>query len=375
MEPHQYHRRVLLAVTGLSPQVVTETLFALTQKQPPAFVPTEIRLITTGKGAEHARLNLLSESIGWFHRLCRDWNLPAIAFPAEYIRTIPGSDGVTLEDIRDGADNTRAADFITARVAELTRDPQSALHVSIAGGRKTMGYYLGYALSLFGREQDRLSHVLVSPPYENHREFYYPTPHEHAIHVHEGGKEIAYDCRHARVELADIPFVRLRQGLPRELLDGDARFSTAVAAARCSAPAPELHIDAARRSVTAGGEAVKLAPKEFALLLWLARRCKEGRGPIRCTKAPDTGLARDYLSACRTLYGEFGAETERLEKGLAKGMDSAWFSPAKSRVNDALVKALGRSGAAVYQIQTLGKRREGRFAITLDAEQIHIAES
>jgi CRISPR-associated protein (TIGR02584 family) len=33
--------------------------------------------------------------------------------------------------------------------------------MSIAGGRKTMGFYAGYALSLYGRAQDRMSHVLV----------------------------------------------------------------------------------------------------------------------------------------------------------------------------------------------------------------------
>jgi CRISPR-associated protein (TIGR02584 family) len=41
-----------------------------------------------------------------------------------------------------------------------TADPQASLHVSIAGERKTMGFYVGYALSLFGRTQGRLSHVL-----------------------------------------------------------------------------------------------------------------------------------------------------------------------------------------------------------------------
>ena len=43
------------------------------------------------------------------------------------------------------------ADAITALVRALTADPGSAVHASIAGGRKTMGFYLGYALSLFGR--------------------------------------------------------------------------------------------------------------------------------------------------------------------------------------------------------------------------------
>lgn len=37
-----------------------------------------------------------------------------------------------------------------------------------------MGYYLGYALSLYGRAQDRLSHVLVTERYESLRDFFIP---------------------------------------------------------------------------------------------------------------------------------------------------------------------------------------------------------
>ncbi len=40
-----------------------------------------------------------------------------------------------------------------------------------------MGLFLGIAFQLFARPQDRLSHVLVSPPdLEGHPEFYYPPP-------------------------------------------------------------------------------------------------------------------------------------------------------------------------------------------------------
>ncbi|MBV5299598.1 MAG: TIGR02584 family CRISPR-associated protein, partial [Rhodoferax sp.] len=76
-------------------------------------------------------------------------------------------------DIRSPADNRAAADFITAQVRAITADSGCALHASIAGGRKTMGFYLGYALSLFGRPQDRLSHVLVSEPFESSYDFFY----------------------------------------------------------------------------------------------------------------------------------------------------------------------------------------------------------
>ncbi len=54
-QPHQFPRRLLVAVTGLSPQIVTETLYALAVAPPAsAFVPTEIHLITTRSGAEKA---------------------------------------------------------------------------------------------------------------------------------------------------------------------------------------------------------------------------------------------------------------------------------------------------------------------------------
>jgi hypothetical protein len=37
-----YPRRILLAVTGLTPQVITETLYALAIQRQPAFIPTDI---------------------------------------------------------------------------------------------------------------------------------------------------------------------------------------------------------------------------------------------------------------------------------------------------------------------------------------------
>jgi CRISPR-associated protein (TIGR02584 family) len=54
-DPAAYPRRILLAVTGLSPQIVTETLYALGVKGSPVWVPTEVRIITTRWGAEQAR--------------------------------------------------------------------------------------------------------------------------------------------------------------------------------------------------------------------------------------------------------------------------------------------------------------------------------
>src|SRR5260370_42691991 len=96
--PASYPRRMLLAVTGLTPQIVTETLYALAVERR-LWVPTEIRILTTRRGAEKARRALLSGESGWFHRLCADYRLPAIAFGVDDVHVIPGPQGLPLDDI------------------------------------------------------------------------------------------------------------------------------------------------------------------------------------------------------------------------------------------------------------------------------------
>jgi CRISPR-associated protein (TIGR02584 family) len=67
------------------------------------------------------------------------------------------ANGEPLVDIRTQANNQAMADGITEWIRSFTADPETAMHVSIAGARKTMGFYAGYALSLYSRSQDRLS--------------------------------------------------------------------------------------------------------------------------------------------------------------------------------------------------------------------------
>jgi len=366
--PHSFPRRILLAVTGLSPQVVTETLYALAVTQDPPFVPTEVRLITTAKGAEHARLTLLSDEPGWFHRLCRDYGLDGIRFDTACIHTLSTTGVQTLEDIRTPADNERAADAITEWVRELTAEANSALHVSIAGGRKTMGFYAGYAMSLYGRPQDRLSHVLVSPPFESHPDFFYPTPRARVIYSLDTGKQ-PLDTREATVALAEIPFVRLRDGLrPSRLLKGEASFSQTVAAAQKALEPPELIIDLTRCCISAAGEVVELPPAELAFYSWMARRRQDGRDFVHWT---DEDIAGEYLTEYGRITPEMSGEYERAEKALRKGMTKDDFDQRKSKTNSTLKDTLGEQLAQPYMIGSEGRRPKTRFGLRLEPEAIH----
>ena len=366
--PEQAPRRILLAVTGLSPQVVTETLYALAVARPRPFVPTEIHLITTGEGAERARLTLLDPDEGRFLVMQRDYpQLGAARFAA--IHRVCNVLGDALDDIRTDEDNRACADSITSLVRELTADPAAALHVSIAGGRKTMGFYLGYALSLYGRPQDRLTHVLVAEPFEGDHQFYYPPPRPRVLVIR--GRPVS--TADARVELAEIPFVRLREGLPDELRTGRAGFTETVAAAQRALAPAQLTIDLARRQLKAGGIAVPMPPAQLAFYCLLARRCKKGLEGLRWS---DSGVAEEYLAEYRALSGELSGAYERVARTLRDGMTEECFEQRKARVNRALRDALGDAACRPYLIAAEGKRSVTRYRLTLPASTVHfVADS
>ena len=366
-------RRILLAVTGLTPQIVTETLYALACDRPDPWIPHEVHLITTATGADNARLNLLAGQC-WFHRLCEDYGLPPIVFTPEQIHVLQDAEGRPLDDIRTQADNTLAADFITETLRGLTEDPETEIHVSIAGGRKTMGYYLGYALSLYGRPQDRLSHVLVSDPYETNRDFYYPTPYEHPIHSRRGDKEVTVDAHNARVDLAAIPFVRLRDGLPERLRTGQASFTRVVDTANRGLQAPQLVLNIADRQAWADEEALGLSETEFLILLWLAERAARGE---QATDWSAQALAEEFLALAGRVLSSMSGAYERIEKAITerKGVTircAKYFEPHKSRINGKLETVLGARSAERYQIATSRDGERVTVFLPLKPEQITV---
>lgn len=365
--------RILLCTTGLSPQVVTETLYALAVQSDPAWVPTEVRLLTTKRGAANARLNLLSSQPGWFHRLCDEYELPPIRFEGDSVQVIRDQEGRELEDISTQEHNDAAADLMTEVVRQLTSDPATELHVSIAGGRKTMGYYLGYALSLFGRPQDVLSHVLVSSPFESHPDFYFPSKSERIIQTF-GPNPQPLDCRNAEVRLANIPFVRLRDGLPLTLRQGACSFSETVQLANRSLERPCLELKVGARQVLADGQAVNLGETSFVVLLWLAERTRAGRSMVDWGQSD---AVDDFLHSARRVINPMSGKFEKMEASLEPIRTIAvklrkYFEPHKTRINNALRDALGESSAKRYAIDRVDTSEGYSVRLPLEPDQIKV---
>ncbi|MEJ5370184.1 MAG: CRISPR-associated ring nuclease Csm6 [Bryobacteraceae bacterium] len=362
-------RRILVAVTGLSPQVVTETVYALAVQRKPAWIPTEIRVISTSEGAERAKLTLLGKDPGWFHRLRKDYRLPPMRFDESLIRGLKRKGGGALDDIRTEEDNLAAADALLEEIADATAKADE-VHVSIAGGRKTMGFFAGYALSLVGREQDALSHVLVEPPFESHPDFFYPSPTPRIIYT-PPPQSRPLDASRARVTLAEIPFVRLRRLLEKSRRGRKGGFARAVQQAQ-EALRPRVVIRYGEGCVEAGGERIPLRPAELAFYGMIARAAAEGK-TVECPpNGPDRELAARFLAEYRRVMGGKEDRT-RTEKSLEKGMDRAYFLERKSRISRAFREALGSREGARYEVRAEGRRPATGYSLSVAPGEIEFA--
>jgi len=249
-------------------------------------------------------------------------------------------------------------------VQELTADDNSSLDVSLSGGRRTMTFYVGYALSLFGRPQDRLTHVLVEDEYFFNTEFFYPTP-EPLWVVRDDNT--GFDASKVEVTLADIPFVRLRGGLPSRLLNGQTSFSDTVDAAQAELAPPEVMFHAQTRALQCGNKPVVMNTVELSFYVLMLRRCQQGIAPARWT---DDALDKEFLEVYAQLSVQAKGGIERIKKALVKGMTKEYFEQRKSRVNSALRQALGKRTAQIYCIDSHGKRPNTRFGVSLPASAI-----
>lgn len=366
--PESFPRRVLLCVVGLTPQVVTETLWALAVQADPPFVPSELEIVTTTAGAERVEL-MLTGGRRILDALARDYPGRGLAGLAERTNLHLVAEGSRrIEDIASVGANAALADLLVEVVRKLTADPQSALHVSIAGGRKTMGFLAGYALSLFGRPQDRLSHVLVDPAFEQHQEFYYPPPAPQVL-LSQSKDQRPISTDRCNLVLADIPFVRLRQGLPRDLLEGRASFAEAVASLQDRFRPPSLHIDLSRREVRAHGRPVKCTPIELAFWAWLAERRRLAGEHAGVGKADRDGLARFFA-----LYAQIGTpeQVERSRRAVEGDPKQAWLSERIARHNK-LVEAVLGPAHPHYRVLAVGKRPNTRWQLATPPDAIRLA--
>lgn len=371
------NKRILLSVTGMSPAVVTETLYALVTEK--GFIPTEIQVITTIQGKNKLLSTLLGieggrkERKGALQEFIEDYGeqygFSKIHFDESCIHIIEDTEGEKLPDIRTPQENEFAADNIVKLVGELCQDDETQLHVSIAGGRKTMGFFMGYALSLYGREQDSLSHVLVDEKFETLPNFYYRKPYPHII-INRDGLEL--DASKANIMLAEIPWVRLGLGISNELLGGKISYSDSVAKAQQILTKPSLTflspID--DQKVKFGNTEIKLSPKEYSFLLSLVLAKQKN--------IAYSLFSKDIFTLYLSVYTILKGNADSLEKRVKFATDETEFAEETKKIYSESCHHLGKKIKAAFSIGNndtpyIPSSSHQRYELLIEEENIDIS--
>lgn len=386
------YRNILLCVAGLTPQIITEVLYALTQQRGERV--DEIRVITTLPGQGKLLECLLDPREGKFFAFCRDYGIdPAsVRFDHTSITAVQTADGRTLDDIRLKEENERTADRICEIVRELTKQEDVRIHASAAGGRKTMGIFLASAMQLFGRGQDVLSHVLVNEPFENHPDFYYIPPQHITLEVkdRQGNVIDHVSTADARIELADIPFVRLRGVMRGWLDDLPSGYGEIVRKTQeeldVQDAAHELRLACDKKTVTLLNRTAKLTERQFFFYLLFARARKLGSG--------EAGFLRPMEITYEDLDGTFRIISKtrgrKLERGIEHWEDFPRFDFLPGLIRDverqdleSLQKTLIEVVAKIKQrmeaaklpehcwLGPKGQRGDLRYGLRVPPERIH----
>ncbi|WP_447974784.1 CRISPR-associated ring nuclease Csm6 [Nitrospira sp. Kam-Ns4a] len=368
-------RDVLVALCGLTPQVVTETLWALHHRTPPIH-PAEVWILTTQAGRTACLDKLLgaNRALTQFVREYRP--RPAPRCPASHIVVLTGAGGRPLEDVRTEQDNAAMADQIAAFIRRQTERPDARLHCSVAGGRKTMGVLLASALQLFGREHDRLYHVLVPPEFESLDRFFFPPTRPGWVTARDGRR---LHTNQARIELAELPYVRLRGLLPAQPHRTIGPFSAIVETANrrlrlLQDPEP-VRLTARDAGIRIGDRIVTLTPTQMALYRALARTKLQHctRHDLRtcgdCTDCYVT-FTKSTWEATRHLLAE-RAGCPVLEESSDEKDIANQFRSLVSKLNNKLDSAVGLVGTEnPYRVRSAGPKGETAYGLALDKTKI-----
>ncbi|MGQ9799958.1 MAG: CRISPR-associated ring nuclease Csm6 [Ignavibacterium sp.] len=326
---------ILICVSGLTPQIVTETLFCLAVKE--KIQIDEIYVLTTKRGRdvilgldEHPSTpkTALSKEI---KNLCRDYNIKKPKFEENDTHIIIAKEeSIELSDIRSDKDNILFPNKVASFIREKTADSNNVLYCSITGGRKSMSVHLANALSLFARENDKLLHVLTKEEHEF--KGFYPK-----------NKNEIKD-----LELSEIPFVRLRSLLMFEDKDTDIlklNFDQIVKRTQRNlkliSDKNKFILDFERREIKYKTESIILEPLEFLFYYFFVDSKERGIQKISIYDITSNETRERFIE----YFNEYYAKSRSIKdfNWYKKGFNQFDFRSKRSKINNKIKKLLNNT--------------------------------
>ena len=375
-------KEVFVFVAGSTPQIISETIYALANQSPPVY-PDRIFVITTAPGKRRALRTLVDH--GMLGELCAEYDIPAVTLSNDSFLVLKDSNDTELDDIRTVEANETAGDQIARFLRCLSSEPNCRLHCSLSGGRKSMSYFMGVAFQLFARQWDKLYHVLVSPEFEGNEHFFYKPKANRQIEAVARDGSIRYlNTDDAEISLVELPLIFLRDKVSlsgsgvRDLVAEGQRH---IDSATVQLP---LRVDFAERCVYIGTTCIELLPTQlmiYASFLRLKERdCQHASRPYceECNSCfvPLAGLSdRKALETMVLDYDRMYAgnpfkKDELLEK-WEEGLDADLLRQHISKINRHLKDQMKNPTLLpLYRIDTIRQYARSRYGVRLEKGHI-----
>lgn len=197
----------LIFTVGTAPAVITETIYAV--KKEYNQVPNELHFLTTSKG----RSGVLSFKQDYNHvwealRASIGVSSHDLTIDDDKIYVAKTGNGEDVDDLMSTEANMLDAEMIHKVVGQLCNDTSLTIYASLAGGRKTMSSHLLSAMQLYGRQGDKVLHILLEQNYEGIQGFYFPgQPQLTNVDPNLRGNRV--DPSNVSVSLIEVPFVKI----------------------------------------------------------------------------------------------------------------------------------------------------------------------
>lgn len=304
----------LITMVGMSPAVVTETVYQLDTENN---TPDEVIAITTQEGAEEIKKQLLQKNDGesvW-DRLNAQLHHPVKFGPAN-IRIIPDDEAGFSTDINNTNSNNIMADYLLNQLTGYTEKEDSRISFSIAGGRKSMSAMGALVMTLVGRLEDKMYHILVNHPFDFPNlkpQFYFPEPGKIHEFKNKDGEIEKHNSTDALLCLGEVPFLRCRywfdeKGIPRK------NYMNMVDSFNSNQL--QIVLNTKKHSITINEQEVKLPEMSFYLYWMFAEK------HLRKEKRLEVGMLeqefKNFHQSKGKIFPEDAVKKEKLIKAIGK---------------------------------------------------------
>lgn len=378
--PKQF-REVLIFVAGATPQIITETIYALAMQKPPIHAD-ELHIITHSQGKQLIMQKLGKDGV--LQQLCTEYGIPRLSLSDANFLVITDQDGNELSDIRTVADNEQAGDQIAAFLRTKAAEPSVRLHCSLSGGRKTMTHYMGIAFQLFARQWDRLYHVMVAPEFEKVEQFFYPPKQPQQLNVKSRTGEVIINTADANVSLVQLPMIYLRDKVPSQATTIREIVAEGQKEIDMAATQRPVRVNLAERTLYIGDTLIDLSPIQLMLyttFLNLKRQpcrfssrdyCHECTAcfvplvELTSSEAIEQ-MARDY----QAIYGNDPLKADELLEKWDRNLQTDLLRQQISKINAAIRDDLNDPTLLpIYKVSTVKQYGSSRYGVRVEKAKI-----